>query len=191
MLHEDLNAFIDEREANLLFKGEFKSCNRAAYYLTNELNDLYTELNQSLDLTTDYLKNVELLNLKMDLIEVYKDIKAIEQDQLLLLNEYTTEELDLIKEHLEGEDLEDFEYHQNFDVEQAKADLRNEKLCCENYLYIMAMEKQIALYQQFCLSLEELLQNIITLRTTDQENLTFNIENKFKSLKEFSLKRDI
>lgn len=190
MLHEDLDAFIDEKESILLFKGELKSCNKAASYLTEELNTCNGILDRSLD-TLQEIIDIELKTLKLDCIDFFKELKEVEQQQHFLLTQYEKEELILLQQNLSGQDYEDFDYLLNCNVLDSIKDLKIQFKIAEYYVYIQQAQKQQILVDNFCASLEELLEDITLMRDKDQTVLLFDIENKLKSLKEFSNQSNI
>lgn len=108
MEHKDLNMHIDEIESYLLFKGEFKSCNKVAAGLKHALNDLYTRCHRNLDII-EQIRYVQLEEFKLDTLEFFKELKDMEQQQRFLLHNYTQEELALLYENLDVlEEKEEF-----------------------------------------------------------------------------------
>lgn len=189
MLQEDLNAFINEKESILLLKGEVKSCNVAAECLMDVLQDLYTKQNNCLDLIQLIYKGL-WVDVKDSVTDVYKEIEDIEQLKRVFSN-FTEEE---IKAFIKTEeDRNSIEYALNFDEEMSdlvKYDINIQYEICVAYIKKWKALEMLAILDKFNCSLEELLENIIKMRETDQENLTYSIENKLKSLKEFALKRN-
>lgn len=195
MLNEDLDNVIDEMESILLFKGEFKSCNRIAYNLTHTLNELNGSSSRSLDLV-EQIMPVQLEDLEVEVLEVYKEIKDLEQQQRILKANYTEEELALIYENLtEQEDREQFAEMLNYNEKEAKeaiVDLLRQKALGKKYIELERAKSQLKILDIYCVGLEELLQDVINARDADQAKLLFNIENNknLNSLKEIALKRN-
>lgn len=180
MANEDLDNVIDEMESVLLFKGELKSCNRIAYGLTHALKDLDESSARSLDLV-EQIMPVQLEDLEVQVLEVYKEIKDIEQQQRVLKANYTEEELALIYENLtEQEDKEQFAEILDYNEKEAKEsiiDLLRQKALGKKYIELERVKSQLKILDIYCVGLEELLQDVINARDADQAQLLYNIEN--------------
>lgn len=180
MANEDLDNVIDEMESVLLFKGELKSCNRIAYGLTHALKDLDESSARSLDLV-EQIMPVQLEDLEVQVLEVYKEIKDLEQQQRVLKANYTEEELALIYENLtEQEDKEQFAEILDYNEKEAKEsiiDLLRQKALGKKYIELERVKSQLKILDIYCVGLEELLQDVINARDADQAQLLYNIEN--------------
>lgn len=127
----------------------------------------------------------------MDVIETYQEIEDIEQLRRVFSN-FTEEEIEAFI--VEEQDQESIEYALNLDEETAdliREDINLQYQICVKYITKFKALEQIVILDNYCCSIEELLENVIKMREVDQQNLIYSIENKLKSLKEFSLKKNI
>ena len=196
MENQDLDNVIDEIESILLFKGELKSCNKVASGLTHALKDLDGSSARSLKLIEQIIP-VQLEDLEVQVLEAYKEIKDLEQQQRILKANYTEEELALLYENInDPEDKKEFAEILNYNEKEAKEsiiDLLRQKYLGKKYIELEKAKNQLKILDMYCVGLEELLQDVIETRDADQAKLLENIENNknLKILKEISLKRNI